>query len=71
MIRHSRRNTLVQDTSGTLNLKIARLEHHIKVLEQQLILCTPYPDHKTKLAEKKLQVLYQLQQLLQYRDSLK
>ena len=61
----------MHNTPGTLDLNIARLEREIKLLEQQLVMCTAYPDHKTKLAEKKLQIQYQLQQLLQYRNTLK
>lgn len=71
MINHLRGNIPIQDTSGTLELNIARLERHIKLIEQQLVMSTAYPNHKTKLAEKKLQIQYQLQQLLQYRNTLK
>jgi len=66
-----RKNTLTHQTPGTLDLNIARLEHHIKLLEQQLTMCATYPHHKLKLAEEKLQVQCQLEQLRQYRDTLK
>ena len=34
----------MQETVGTLNLKIARLEQHIRVLHQQQSLGSSYPD---------------------------
>ena len=65
-----RENTLIHNVPGTLNLNIARLERHMKLLERQLVMCETYPQHKTKLAEEKLQIQIQLQQLLQYRDTI-
>lgn len=65
-----RKNTLIDDAPGTLDLNIARLERHIKILEQQLIMSAAYPYHKNKLAEEKSQIQSQLRQLLQHRDKL-
>lgn len=51
-------------TNGVLNLQIARLESQLRVLLQQQQLSAAYPHHQAKLAEKALQIEYQLQQLL-------
>ena len=54
--------------NGMVNLKIARLQRHLKLLRQQQTLSSAYPNHQTKLAERKLQVQFQLRQLVQNRD---
>ena len=63
------RNLFSQTTHGALDLNIARLEHRLRLLEQQQQLSSPYPDHKAKLTERQLQVQHQLQQLLQHRST--
>jgi hypothetical protein len=60
-------NRLSQETTGTVNLKIAQLERRLKLLEQQQALSSPYPDYKARLIQKKLQVQLQVQQLIQFR----
>jgi len=60
----------MQETVGTLNLKIARLEGYLKVLQQQLDLSDNYPTCKTRLAQKDLQLRLQLRQLIQDRQKL-
>ena len=57
-----------QTRDGMLDLNIARLEHHLKLLEQRQILSEQYPDYKAKLTQRKLQVQDQLQQLLERRS---
>lgn len=37
------------ETLGTVDLKIARLERRLKVLEQQLSMSRPYPRHQLTL----------------------
>ena len=58
------------ETVGTLNLKIARLEQHIRVLHQQRNLGSVYPDFYTNLTNKYNQLQAQLLQLAQSRDYL-
>ena len=60
----------MEETVGTLNLKIARLEQHIKVLHQQRDLGSAYPDFCSNLTEKYNQLQAQLLQLAQWRDCL-
>ena len=60
----------MQETVGTLDLKIARLEHHIKVLHQQKNLGSAYPDFYNTLTEKYNQLQDQLAQLAQCREYL-
>lgn len=60
----------MQETVGTLNLKIARLEGYLKVLQQQLDLSDNYPTCKARLTQKDLQLRYQLRQLIQDRQKL-
>ncbi len=61
-----KRNKSSQETVGTINLKIAQLEHRLKLLEQQQALSSSYPGYKAKLIQKKLYVQLQVQQLLQF-----
>jgi hypothetical protein len=58
----------MQETLGTLNLKIARLEQHLKVLRQQQILSSAYPDYQANLARKELALRTYLNQLIVSRD---
>ena len=60
----------MSETLGTLNLKIARLEQHLNVLEQQRALSSPYPAHKAKLTVEYLRLRQRLHQLNQYRQEL-
>jgi len=57
-------NLSTQKTEGTLVLKIARLERHLKAMEKQQALGGGY-DESTK---EQLQVQYQLNQLQQLLD---
>lgn len=59
----------MQETIGTLDLKIARLEHLLKVLRQQQVLSVAYPQHRANLIEQERQIQLQLQGLRQYRKS--
>ncbi len=58
------------ETLGTLELKIFRLQHQLKVLQQQQQLCAAYPDYQAHLAQKMLRVQSQLTELVQYREEL-
>ena len=58
------------ETTGTLNLKIAQLEHRLKVLKQQQILSMVYPIHQARLIEEDLRVQRRMQQLLRRRQIL-
>jgi hypothetical protein len=60
----------MQETVGTLNLKIARLKNRLRLLEQQRVLSSAYPDHEIDLIEEGLKVRFQLRQLIQYRQEL-
>jgi hypothetical protein len=59
-----------RETAGSLDLKIAQLEHTLQVLAQQQVLSKPYPEHKVKLAERELQVQALLLRLLRDRAEL-
>ena len=58
------------ETVGTLNLKIARLEGQLSVIEQQLILGVMYPDHCETLTRQGLRLQSQLDQLYKQRQHL-
>lgn len=58
------------ETTGTLNLRIAQLEHRLKVLKQRQLLSVVYPIHQARLIEEGLQVQRQVQRLLQRRQTL-
>jgi len=60
----------IPETVGTLNLKILRFEHHLKLLYQQQSLSDAYPEHKRMLAQKAQQAQLELSQLVQYREEL-
>jgi len=60
----------MQETVGTLNLKIARLEQQLQVLRQQQQLSSAYPDYRANLARKDLQLQAYLNQLLASREAL-
>ena len=58
----------MQETLGTLELKIARLERYLAILKQQQSLSRPYPDHEAQLAVEYLQLQSLLEQLIQRRQ---
>ena len=58
------------ETLGTLNLKIARLEQRLKVLEQQQSLSRAYPPHRAKLLREYTRLRLTLQQLTRCRQEL-
>lgn len=58
------------ETVGTLNLKIARLEDYLRLLEQQRAMSQPYPTHQANLARQYSEVWWQLQALTQRRQEL-
>jgi hypothetical protein len=60
----------MQETVGTLNLKIAQLEQRLQVLKQQQFMSQTYPDFTATLSRKKLELQTQLGQLLKARDEL-
>jgi hypothetical protein len=57
----------MKETTGTLDLKIARLENQLKVLRQQQTLSQAYPQHRANLIEQDRQIQFQLQRLRQHR----
>jgi metal-responsive CopG/Arc/MetJ family transcriptional regulator len=58
------------ETIGTLNLKIARLESRLNLLEKQQVLSSAYPNHQINLVREISKVRFQLHQLIQYREKL-
>jgi hypothetical protein len=58
------------ETIGTLDLKIARLGHHLYVIEQQRVLSQAYPDYQINLARECSQLRLQLQSLSRQRQKL-
>lgn len=56
------------ENMGALNLKIAQLERHLRILEQQQLLSSSYPDYRAKLAQRISQLQLQLDQLHQHRS---
>lgn len=59
----------IHENMGTLNLKIAQLQRHLRILEQQQMLSSSYPDYSVKLTQKMSQLQSQLDQLLQHRST--
>ncbi len=59
----------MNETVGTLNLKIAKLEQQIQILKQRLNLSSVYPEHRASLSRQREQVELFLDQLIQYRDN--
>ena len=57
----------MEETVGTLNLKIAQLEQKLQLLQKQRLLSRPYPDHFARLTLQDFQTRSQLQNLLEYR----
>ena len=58
------------ETIGTLNLKIARLQQHLRVLDEQQRLSQPYPQHRRGLIQEGFKLRAELSALLQQRDEL-
>ena len=57
----------MEETVGTLSLKIAQLEQKLHLLQKQRLLSKPYPDHLAHLTLQDFQTRFQLQNLLEYR----
>jgi hypothetical protein len=60
----------MHETSGTLSLKIARLQQYLAILQQQQRLSTAYPEYQSNLIQKKMLVEHQLEQLMRNREEL-
>jgi hypothetical protein len=60
----------MSETLGTLNLKIARLEQQLWVLQQRQFLSTPYPNHRDNLIKESWRVEAALGELVKYRQQL-
>ena len=58
------------ETIGTLNLKIAQLEHYLQLLKKREMLSRVYPEHQKNIAQQAFQVQLELDQLRQCRDIL-
>ena len=58
----------MSETSGMLDLKIARLEQYLKILKQQQRLSSTYPAHEAQLTLEYLRLQTVLDQLLQRRQ---
>lgn len=58
------------ETVGTLDLKIACLEHWLKLLEQRQAMSEMYPTYRANLAVEDSKVRGQLHQLIQHRERL-
>lgn len=55
------------ETLGLIDLKIARLKRRLRVLEQQLALSGPYPQHKLNLNLEYSQARFELNHLVRQR----
>ncbi len=60
----------VPETVGTLNLKIARLNYRLRVLQQDQAMSCPYPAYQANLIQEYLQLQLQLHQLIHYRHEI-
>ena len=58
------------ETIGTLNLKIIRLRHYLRLLEQKQQMSSTYPVLQARLAQEALQIQFQLIQLTEQREQL-
>lgn len=58
----------MEETIGTLSLKIARIEHRLRVLKQQQVLSSAYPDHQAKLMIEVLTMQTQLNDMTRIRE---
>lgn len=59
----------VQETVGMLDLRIARLKHRLRVLEQDQAMSRPYPIYHAHLTQENLKLQLQLRQLIQCRGA--
>lgn len=57
----------MEETVGTLNLKIAQLEQKLQLLQKQRLLSRPYPQRLAHLSLQEFQTQAQLQRLLEQR----
>ena len=62
-------SSLSKLSGGIIDLNIARLERYLQLLQEQQLLSREYPSYRAKLAEKELQIQFQLQQLCQRRST--
>ena len=60
----------MEETVGTLDLKITRLEQQLKIIRHQQILSSAYLDYKLRLIEKDAELQAKLDQLIKYREQL-
>ena len=60
----------MNETIGTLNLKIARMQHQLAILQQQQNLGRAYPDFQITLRQRMTAIEHQLRQLVQRRGEL-
>lgn len=60
----------MKDTIGTLNLKIARLQHQLEVIQQRQRLSLAYPQYYACLMDEVAAVENQLRELKQHREEL-
>lgn len=56
------------ETLGLIDLKIARLNHRLRILEQQLVLSDPYPHHQVMLNFEYSQTRLELSRLVRRRQ---
>jgi len=59
------------ETTGTVALKIARLQRHLQILSEQQRLSAAYPNHQSVVLQEMLRIQTQLQQLLHSQASSK
>ena len=60
----------MNETIGTLNLRIARLQQQLAVLQQQQNLGRAYPDFQIFLRQRMTEIEHQLRQLIQSKEEL-
>jgi hypothetical protein len=60
----------MSETVGTLNLKIARLQIHLRDLEQRQVLSRPYPQLYVELWQQKVKAQSLLLFMQRYRENL-
>jgi hypothetical protein len=56
------------ETLGTIELRMARLERRLRVLQQQYTLSSPYPGHQARIYQEYTQTKFELNQLAQQRQ---
>lgn len=60
----------MSETSGTLTLKIARVEQRLKILEQQCVMSQTYPQHQARLTAEETRLRQELGQLVEKQQKL-